>query len=38
MNTINEFEEWAEHQGLSTITEAASYAYMGLEARQKFLN
>lgn len=35
MGTINEFEDWANQQGLSTITEAASYAYMGWEARQK---
>jgi hypothetical protein len=36
MNTQADFEQWAEQQGLSTITEAASYAYMGWEARQKF--
>lgn len=35
MNTQTDFEQWAEQQGLSTITEAASYAYMGWEARQK---
>lgn len=35
MGTINEFEDWANQQGLSTITEAASYAYMGWEACQK---
>lgn len=29
MGTMNEFEDWAEQQGLSTITEAASYVYMG---------
>ena len=35
MNTQTDFEQWAEQQGLSPITEAASYAYMGWEVCQK---